>query len=165
MDITLQQLRTEFDSEYRTTHRFFERFPEDQNDYAPHTKSMKLMRLASHIAELFAWPDLILNTDGLDFATGAYQPAHLHSREELVQFLEQSYATGKAALDQAVSVEGRWVLSNGDYKIADWSRYESMRHVLSQIIHHRAQLGVYYRLNDIAVPGSYGPSADDQGAE
>ncbi len=160
MDITLQQLRTELDHEYQTTRNFFERFPEDRNEYAPHTKSMKLMPLASHIAELFAWPNLILNTDGLDFASGDYKPTHLNNREELLQFLDQSYAAGKDALEKAASVEGRWSLSNGDYKIADWSRYESIRHVLSQIIHHRAQLGVYYRLNDIPLPASYGPSAD-----
>lgn len=162
MENTLQHLRSELDHEYRITRKFFERFPENQNDYAPHAKSMKLMPLATHIAEVFAWPNLILNTEGIDFAAGDYKPTVLHNREELLQFLDASYEKGKEALDKAESLEGRWGLSHGEHKLADWTKYEAIRHALNQVTHHRAQLGVYYRLSDIPLPGSYGPSADDQ---
>ncbi len=162
MENTLQNLRAELAQEYHITRKFLERFPEGRNDYAPHAKSMKLMPLATHIAEVFAWPQIILNTGGIDFAKGDYKPTVLHDREGLLQFLDQSYQTGNAALEQAVSLEGRWGLSHGEHKLADWNKYEALRHALNQITHHRAQLGVYYRLNDIPLPGSYGPSADDQ---
>lgn len=162
MENSLQNLRTELAHEYQTTRKFFERFPQDQNDYAPHAKSMKLMPLASHIAEVFAWPKLILNTEGMDFAKGDYKPTVLHNREELLNFLDQSYETGKKGLEDAASLDGRWGLAHGEHKLADWTKYEALRHALNQITHHRAQLGVYYRLNDIPLPGSYGPSADEQ---
>lgn len=162
MENTLQNLRNELTQEYKTTRNFFERLPEDKNDYAPHAKSMKLMRLAGHIAEVFAWPEIIFNTEGIDFAAGDYKPTLLHNREELLQFLDASYEKGKAALEKAESLEGRWGLSHGEHKLADWSKYEAIRHGLNQVVHHRAQLGVYYRLNDIPLPGSYGPSADEQ---
>ncbi|MGA9211349.1 DinB family protein [Kaistella sp.] len=150
--------------EYETTKKFIDRFPEGKNDYAPHEKSMKLMPLATHIAEVFAWPETILNTDELDFAKGDYQPTVLNSKAELQQKLEDDYQKGKAALDNAEesSLEPKWAMKMGDQTLAEWSKYGAIRHALDQITHHRAQLGVYYRLNDIPVPGSYGPSADEQ---
>lgn len=162
MENILQHLQSELAHEYQTTRKFFERFPEGQNDYAPHQKSMKLMPLAAHIAEVFAWPQLILHTEGIDFAKGDYKPTVLHNREDLLQFLDKSYETGKAALEKAESLEGRWGLSHGSHKLADWTKYEAIRHALNQVTHHRAQLGVYYRLSDVPLPGSYGPSADEQ---
>lgn len=162
MENILQNLGNELADEYRITRKFMERFPQDQNEYAPHDKSMKLMPLATHIAEIFAWPKMILNTEGMDFAKGDYKPTVLHNREELLKFLDHSYETGKTALEDALSLQGRWGMSHGEHKLADWTKYEALRHALNQITHHRAQLGVYYRLLNIPLPGSYGPSADDQ---
>ncbi|AZI70449.1 DinB family protein [Cloacibacterium normanense] len=161
---TLSQLRQELEQEYQTTKKFFERFPEGKNDYAPHEKSMKMMPLSTHIAEVFGWPDFIVKTSVLDFAAGDYQPTFLETREQLLQKLEEDYQKSKATLHEISEdkLNERWQMKMGEQVLADWDKYGAIRHSLNQATHHRAQLGVYYRLLDIPVPGSYGPSADEQ---
>lgn len=160
---TLQQLKEEFTHEYNTTRKFLENFPEGKNDYAPHPKSMKLMPLAQHITEVFGWPPYILQTEVLDFAEGD-KPVSFESKAQLQEELDKQYKATIEALDKAVEadLEPSWRLAYKGQTLAEWSKYEAIRHSLNQITHHRAQLGVYYRLNDIKVPGSYGPSADEQ---
>ncbi len=162
---TLQQLKDELTQEYRTTKKFMDRFPEGKNDYAPHEKSMKLMPLATHIVEVFAWPETILNTEVLDFGKGDYKPVHLSTKQELLDKLEADYKAGMEAISkiEEEKLTGSWGLAHNGHKLAEWSKYGAIRHALNQITHHRAQLGVYYRLLGIELPGSYGPSADDQG--
>lgn len=161
---TLPNLRIEFEQEYATTKNFFNVYPEGKNDYAPHEKSMKMMALATHIAEIFGWPEFIMKTEKLDFAAGDYQPTFLQTKAELQQKLEEDYKKAKATLDSMSEddLNGTWSMNMGDQVLADFTKYSAMRHALNQITHHRAQLGVYYRLNDIALPGSYGPSADHE---
>jgi len=161
---TLANLITELDQEYKTTKKFIENFPEGKNDYAPHEKSFKMMPLAVHIVEVFAWPAVILTTSELDFGKNEYKPTILSTKEELMQKLESDYAAGKAALEKASEedLEPSWALKMSGQTLSEWSKYGAIRHALNQITHHRAQLGVYYRLNNIPLPGSYGPSADDQ---
>lgn len=159
---SLPNLKNELKQEYETTKKFIDGFPDDKNEYSPHEKSMKMMPLATHIVEIFAWPAMILNTDGINFAEGDYQPTVLTSKQELQEKLENDYNAGIAALEQAEesALEPKWTMKNGDQVLAEWSKYGAIRHALDQITHHRAKLGVYYRLNDIPLPGSYGPSAD-----
>ena len=159
---TLENLKKEHQHEYETTKKFIESFPEGKNDYAPHEKSMKMMPLVNHIIEVFAWPELIFNAEKLDFAAGDYVPSKVETKDELLQKLEKDHHIGKTALENAKEqdLEKRWTVNNGETVLMDFNKYEAVRHSLDQITHHRAQLGVYYRLNDIALPGSYGPSAD-----
>jgi len=161
---TLSQFKDEFETEYQTTRKFFEVYPENKNEYAPHEKSMKMMPLATHIAEVFGWPDIMLKTSDLDFATSGYQPKQLSSKQDLLQVLDENFKSAKEALNNAKeeNLNDTWALKNDGHELAKWSKYGSIRHALNQITHHRAQLGVYYRINDIPLPGSYGPSADDQ---
>ena len=161
---TLPNLKTEFQQEYETTKKFIENFPVGKNDYAPHEKSMKMMPLATHIVEIVGWPEIMLNTEKLDFAAGDYKPLHFTSREELKAKLDEFYAKSQNALSQLSEdgLNGKWAMYMGDQLLADYTKYSAIRHALNQLTHHRAQLGVYYRLNEIPVPGSYGPSADEQ---
>ena len=161
---TVLNLRKEFEKEYETTKKFFEVYPEDKNEYRPHEKSMKMMSLATHIAEIFGWPDYMMTTEKLDFAAGDYQPTFLHTKAELQEKLEEDYKKSIVMFEnmQEADLEGRWTMNMGEQVIADFNKYEAIRHAFNQITHHRAQLGVYYRLNDIPVPGSYGPSADQE---
>ncbi|UKB83933.1 damage-inducible protein DinB [Chryseobacterium sp. MEBOG06] len=161
---TLSQLKSELEGEFQTTKKFIDLYPEGKNDYAPHEKSMKMMPLATHLVEVFEWPNTILNTSELDFATGGYKPTVLSTREDLIKKLDDSYQAGKAALEKATEDElnPSWTIKNDGHALASWSKYGAIRHALNQITHHRAQLGVYYRLNNIPLPGSYGPSADQQ---
>lgn len=159
---TLANLKKEFKVEYDTTKKFLDVFPEGKNEYAPHEKSMKMMPLATHLAEIFGWPEIILKTEKLDFAAGDYKPTILNTKAELQQKLEEDYQKNKDILAETNEndLEGRWTMNMGETVLMDFDKYEALRHALNQITHHRAQLGVYYRLNDIPLPGSYGPSAD-----
>ena len=161
---SLANLKKEFKDEYETTRKFFEVYPEGKNEYAPHEKSMKMMPLATHVAEIFAWPEIIMKTEKLDFAAGDYKPTILNSKAELQQKFEEDYQKAKDtfANTNEEDLSGRWSMNMGETVLMDFNKYEALRHALNQITHHRAQLGIYYRLNDIPLPGSYGPSADDQ---
>ncbi|MFC3561670.1 DinB family protein [Pedobacter jamesrossensis] len=163
MDI-IKALLKEFESEFNTTKKFLALVPVDKFDWAPHEKSMKMKSLASHIAELPGWLNLAFTADGLDFATAPYEEKKVESNEDLLKLLEESYESGKAELEKArvEDFDKQWILRNGDQILGDLTKYEMMRIAFSQTTHHRAQLGVYLRLLDIPIPGSYGPSADDQ---
>lgn len=166
MDI-IKALLKELEAEFNTTKKFMAIVPADKFDWAPHEKSMKMKSLASHVAELPEWISLALTTDELDFATAPYEEKKIESSNDLLKLLEHSYQKGKTELELAreESLNEKWVLRNGEQILADMTRYEMIRVAFSQTAHHRAQLGVYFRLLDIPVPGSYGPTADDQSFE
>lgn len=161
---TLPNLRTELQQEYEITKKFLELYPEGKNDYAPHEKNMKMMPLATHLAEIFGWPHFMMTTENLDFASGEYEPTILTDRDGLLQMFEDGYSKSIEKLNNMdeEDLNGRWSMSMGEQILARFSKYEAIRHALNQITHHRAQLGVYYRLLDIPLPGSYGPSADNE---
>jgi uncharacterized damage-inducible protein DinB len=159
----LELLLTEFEQEAQITKKMLALVPMDKWDWAPHEKSMKMGALSTHIAELPSWVTLGLDTEELDFATAPYEPAIIKSNSDLLALLEKSYQSGKDSLIKAKEEDltGRWILRTAETIHADMSKYEIIRHSFSQTTHHRAQLGVYLRLLNIPLPGSYGPSADD----
>lgn len=163
MDL-LEELQKELKSEYEITKKFIDRYPEDKNTWKPHGKSMDMKTLAVHVVEIFAWPWMIMNTDSLDFDKTPYTQPDLSSRAEIRQKLDEDYKKGQSTLGNLTheALEGTWDIRQGDTIYMEWSKYGALRHAFKQITHHRAQLGVYYRLNEIPVPGSYGPSADEQ---
>jgi uncharacterized damage-inducible protein DinB len=156
-------LLKEMGEEAETTRKMLGRVPADKFDWQPHAKSMTIRRLAAHIGELPAWVAMALNTDELDFAKMDYTPTVLNSNEELLQLFENSYSEGRQALENAkeAALLPNWTLRNGDKIFSVRSKYEVIRMSFCQIVHHRAQLGVFLRLLDIPIPGSYGPSADE----
>ncbi|MFC5411749.1 DinB family protein [Larkinella bovis] len=160
----IEMLLKEMDQEANTTRKMLSRVPDDQYDWQPHPKSMTVRSLATHIAELPTWVSMTLNTDGLDFATTPYQPVEINDTDHLLRYFEQSLAAGRQELAKASDEElpKRWVLRNGEEIYSDGTKGEMIRISYSQIVHHRAQLGVYLRLLNIPIPGSYGPSADEQ---
>lgn len=160
----IQMLLKEMEQEAQTTRKMLERVPNDKYDWKPHEKSMAIRALAPHIAELPSWVALALTTDGLDFATTPYQPANINNTAQLLDLFEKSLAEGKAQLSQATEEELQplWTLRSGEHLLSVTTKGEVIRMSFSQIVHHRAQLGVYLRLLNIPIPGSYGPSADEQ---
>lgn len=160
----IELLLTELEREAQTTRKMLALIPADKFDWAPHEKSMKMMSLATHIAELPTWVTMALKTDELDFGTTPYEPVSVANTADILALFEKGYADGKGSLSQATDADltGKWVLRNGEEIYATMTKYETIRHAYSQTIHHRAQLGVYLRLLNIPIPGSYGPSADDQ---
>jgi uncharacterized damage-inducible protein DinB len=162
MDV-IKMFSKELEQEAQTTRKMLERVPNDKYDWQPHPKSMTIKRLATHIAELPSWVSMTLTTDELDFANNPYQPENINSTDELLAYFERSLADGRDHLTRATEdqLTQPWTLRNGDQIYSTSSKAEVIRMAFSQIIHHRAQLGVYLRLLDIPIPGSYGPSADE----
>jgi len=156
-------LSKELDMEAANTRKMLSRIPDDKYDWKPHDKSMSIRQLAGHIAEIPGWIALALDTNELDFAKGDYKPTVVNSTQELLQILEQSVASAKNSLENAKEEDlvPTWTMRNGDQVYMVLSKYEVIRHAFAQLIHHRAQLGVFLRLLDVPIPGTYGPSADE----
>ncbi len=157
-------LLSEFDAEMTKTRTMLERVPDGFGDFAPHPKSMPLGRLAPHVAQLTAFGLTILTEPGLDFAQGTYAPLPFESAAQLVRVLDEGAAKARGALqrqsDEAWSQP--WKLSFQGRTIFEGTRFLAYREMfINHIVHHRAQLGVYLRLNGVPVPATYGPSADD----
>lgn len=146
-----------------TTRKMLERIPTDKFDWQPHPKSMTVKRLATHIAELPSWVIMALTTDELDFANNPYQPVDVNTTEELLAYFEKSLQDGRSHLIEKYEevLDNDWTLRNGKQVYSVEPKADVIRMSLNQTVHHRAQLGVYLRLLDIPIPGSYGPSADE----
>jgi len=149
-----------------TTRSLLERVPEANPDWKPHPKSMTLGRLATHVAELVAWTDTTLQQTELDFAKGDYKPALFTSTAALLETFDANVKSARAAIagtsDQDMMVP--WTLRNGDQVIFTLPRVGVLRSfVMNHVIHHRGQLSVYLRLNDVPLPSIYGPTADSPG--
>ena len=155
----------ELEAEALTTRKILSLIPNDKYDWQPHEKSMTIRRLAAHIAELPGWITMTLNTSELDFAANPYQETPVNSTEELLAYFEKTLAEGRASLTASKDEDllPKWTLRNGEQIYMEYTKGEVIRMSISQIIHHRAQMGVYLRLLNIPIPGSYGPSADELG--
>jgi uncharacterized damage-inducible protein DinB len=160
----IERLTKELEKEAQITRKMLERVPNDKLEWAPHEKSMTMRRLATHIAELPGWIPMILDTDELDFADNPYSPKEINKNVELMDYFKEMLNEGRVALAKArdEQLTDKWTLREGDVIYDISPKDEVLRMTFSQIIHHRAQLGVYLRLLNIPIPGSYGPSADEE---
>jgi uncharacterized damage-inducible protein DinB len=160
---TIEPLLKELEQEAQTTRKMLSRVPTAYFDWQPHKKSMTVQQLAAHIAELPGWVTMALTTDGLDFAHNPYQRVEVCNTGELMEYFEKSLADGRAHLQLAKeeTLDETWTLRNGEQVLQVASKGEIIRMTYCQMVHHRAQLGVFLRLLDIPIPGSYGPSADE----
>jgi uncharacterized damage-inducible protein DinB len=162
---TAEILLQDFDPEIANTRRVLERVPEDKTDFKCHDKSMPFGRLAVHVSTLPRLGITVLTTPGLDLATVKWPDMTFVSREKLLADFDALSAEVRAALAASsdATLAEPWKFSFGDKVISNNPRSLSYRHMFfNHLLHHRAQLGVYLRLNDIPVPGLYGPSADEQ---
>lgn len=159
----IQQFSKQLEQEAQTTRKMLAIVPNDKYDWKPHEKSMSIQRLATHIAELPSWIKMALTTDELDFANNPYEAANISSTGDLLNYFERNLEEGRAYLKEeyAGKLSEDWTLRSGDTIYSVEPKADVVRMSLSQIIHHRAQLGVYLRLLNIPIPGSYGPSADE----
>jgi uncharacterized damage-inducible protein DinB len=155
-------LIAEFDQEIGKTKTTLERLPNDPA-FKPHAKSMSLGALAAHVAVLAGFGESLLTTPALDFSPHTYKPLPFESPAQLVRVLEEGAAKVRAALSALPDTawEEPWKLCLEGKPIFEGSRFIAYREMfLNHLVHHRAQLGVYLRLKEVAVPGLYGPSAD-----
>lgn len=160
-----QRFLAQLQEESQTTRKMLSVVPEDKFDWKPHARSMTIRQLTTHIAELPGWVTMILSTEELDFAKNAYNPHPINSRAELLDYFEKELETACSTLKNADDEDMLpiWTLRSGDQVYVARPKEDMIRVSISQIIHHRAQLGVFLRLLDVAIPGTYGPSADEQG--
>ena len=136
----------------------------EQADWVPHAKSMKLARLALHIAELPSWITMTINSDELDLGKEYPRSPNPASAAELVKIFTDKTKEALAALEGAddSALDKMWTLRNGDAVYFTMPKKLVIRDmVMNHLVHHRGQLSVYLRLLDIPIPGMYGPSADE----
>ena len=163
-----QALLGEFDQEIAKTRKTLERVPEDKFGWKPHEKSGTMGWLASHLADLPSWTAFTLEQSSIDLnPPGGHTPRpQAASRQELLERFDANAAAARAAI--AAAGDDRfmepWSLLSAGKTIFTLPKAAVLRSfVMNHLIHHRAQLGVYLRLNDIPVPSIYGPSADETG--
>jgi uncharacterized damage-inducible protein DinB len=157
-------LSLEFDEEVKKTRAMLERVPADKTDFSPHPKSMPLGRLAPHIAELAGFGLTVLTEPGLDLSQGNSTPLELESAAQLVRVFDEGAAKVRAAFDRVEDAawSDRWILAFQGNSLFAGTRFVAYRQIfLNHVVHHRAQLSVYLRLNGTPVPSTYGPSADE----
>ncbi len=155
----------ELEAEGKKTRNMLEAVPEGKWDWKPHEKSMTMRQLCGHLAEIAAWPAIILTTSEIDFQASPYVSPPVNSKADLMDLFEESYKKGMAEMEQATDsnlLDETWKLRSGDQVFSNHSKDDNIRHSIAQTIHHRAQLGIFLRLLDVPVPATYGPSADDK---
>ena len=163
-----EALLPEFDQEMVNTRRTLERIPEDKLSWKPHAKSPTMGWLGTHLANLPSWAVMGIQQDSLDLAPGGVPvgPAPpAGSRTEILDTFDKNVAAARAAISGASDQHllQPWSLLSAGKTIFSMPRLAVLRSfVMNHMIHHRAQLGVYLRLNDVPVPAIYGPSADEQ---
>jgi uncharacterized damage-inducible protein DinB len=166
-----ESLLPEFDEEMAYTRKFLERVPEEKLGWKPHEKSMTMGQLAWHVSDMPSWCNDTLKQDALSISNDDYQKI-LADREgkgkkEMLAGFDKSVkdARTRLAATDDTALAQQWKMLWGGETIIDMPRAQVLRKwVLNHLIHHRAQLGVFLRLNEVQIPGIYGPSADDKAA-
>lgn len=156
-------LLAEYDHEISTTRKLLERIPGDKLTWKPHVRSMSLGGLGTHLANLPQWAGAILNDTRFDLAGLPPTLAEKTSHAAILAAFDESAQRARGWMDKTdAEFLARWSLYRGTQEIFSMPRIAAFRSfVLSHLIHHRGQLSVYLRLNDIPVPPIYGPSADE----
>jgi uncharacterized damage-inducible protein DinB len=161
-------LLPEFDQEMAKTRKTLDRVPEDKFTWKPHPKSFSMIELSTHIVNMVEWAVDTLAKDSFDIQP-AGDPPHKEepagSKKELLDRFDKGVVAARAAIAGASDEQfmGNWSLLHGGEVLFTMPRIACLRSfVMNHVIHHRAQLGVYLRMNDIPVPSIYGPSADEQ---
>jgi uncharacterized damage-inducible protein DinB len=158
-----QMLLPEFDNEIKNTRKLLECMPEGKYDYKPHEKSMTLGRLAGHVAEIPSYATATIRLEKLEMK-GGQKPFSPTSKKELLETFEKHAAEARAAIAGASDEDLAkiWSLDYEGKEVFSMPRIAVLRGMMmNHLIHHRAQLGVYLRMNNVEFPGMYGPSADE----
>jgi uncharacterized damage-inducible protein DinB len=156
-------LLPEFDHEMTVTRKLLERVPDDRLDWKPHQKSYSLGQLAQHVATIPMWGSVTINEPELDTATTPQLEA-LTSRAGILALFDENVSRTRSALVGKSDAElmAPWALKRDGHVIFSMPKASVWRSfVMSHLIHHRAQLGVYLRMQDVPLPSMYGPSADE----
>lgn len=159
----LDYLRHQFTLETMSTRKYLSLVPMEKATWKPHEKSMELGRLANHLADLPSWVELALTSEELDFQNNIHPEPFSDTLEGILENFDKSVKIGLDALTEENTklFPETWIMRNGEQVLWDTTKLDVIRVTISQLTHHRAQLGVYLRLNNIAIPAVYGPTADE----
>jgi uncharacterized damage-inducible protein DinB len=165
--MTLTELfLAELDREAPRSRRVLEQIPPGRDDWKPHPKSMPLGRLAGLVASMPSWVSMIIERDDLELNPAAGQGQYQQpAMDQLIAVQEEHVAKARAALrgtSDDYLLNTNWKLLFSGKVVMEAPRHVVLRDTLNHLAHHRGQLTVYLRLNDVKVPAVYGPSADDQ---
>lgn len=155
----------EFDHETGTTRRLLERVPDGKLTWKPHEKSMTLGRLARHIAELTGYGVMAIKETEMNFDPASYHPREPESRAEVLALFEENVAATRKLVEHVTDGElmVNWTLKMSGQAVLSMPRGAVLRTLLmNHMIHHRGQLSVYLRENDVPLPSIYGPTADEK---
>ncbi len=159
-----EKMLAEYDYEMQSTRKLLEALPDQLTDYKPHPKSMELPNLAGHVAQLPSWAHATITMDGLNINMSEWVPFRPKTKKEVLDEFDKSSKMGREAI-ATVNEEDlgkKWTFSMDGKEVFSLPRGAVLRStVMNHLIHHRAQLGVYLRMLDRAIPGMYGPSADE----
>ncbi len=161
--ITKHDILAEFNDEVPATRKMLERVPFDKLDWVPTAKSMPLGRLAIMIGSMPSWFTSMVQEDAID--TGTFkQPPQPKDASELVEMFDKGVADFQAATAamNEDALQETWSLRMGGKTVMEMPRGAALRQTINHLVHHRAQLGVYLKINGIAHPAVYGPSGDEQ---
>ena len=162
-----QTMLPEFDEEMKNTRKVLDRCPDEKWSWKPHDKSGTLGWLAGHVGTVPEWIAMVVKTQELDYAPvggPAYEPPKIENRAQLLAGFDKASAEARTALANVsdADIAKGWKLLAGGNEVFTMPRIACIRSMcLNHMIHHRAQLTVYLRLLNVAVPGLYGPSADE----
>ncbi len=162
-----QSMLPEFDEEMKNTRKTLERVPDEKWNWKPHEKSGTLGWLAAHVGNVPSWITMTINTEELDYAPvngPSFEPPKITNRKELLAAFDKDSAEARAALASVSDEEilKNWKLLAGGQEVFTLPRVACIRGMcMNHMIHHRAQLTIYFRLVGVPVPGLYGPSADE----
>jgi uncharacterized damage-inducible protein DinB len=162
-----QTLLPEFEQEMKNTRKLLECIPDGNLDTQPHPRSMTLARLATHVAQVPGWTKYLLDEEVLDLSP-EMKPPVAASRAELLDIFDRGVleARGRIGVASDDYWQTTWTFKIGGETVFSMPRAAVMRStIINHLIHHRAQLGVYLRLQNVAIPGMYGPSADEKPLE
>lgn len=150
-------------AEYNATKKCLERIPDHLYEYKPHPKSMTLRYLSLLVAEIPLWISAGIEKGEINFQT--FQHQRPTTNQGLLEYFENNFESAIAALQQITDddLDDGFVLRNGEQELMRQAKKEMTSSTINHWVHHRGQLTVYMRLNDILVPSVYGPSADDPG--
>jgi uncharacterized damage-inducible protein DinB len=164
-----QSMLPEFDEEMKNTRKMLERVPDDKWGWKPHEKSGTMGWLAGHVGTVPEWIAMTIKTEELDYAPvdgPSYEPPKITNRKELLVAFDKASVEARAALasvsDQEINKGLEAARRQRDFDATARRLYRGM--CMNHLIHHRAQLTVYFRLVGVPVPGMYGPSADENEA-
>jgi uncharacterized damage-inducible protein DinB len=162
----VEALLPEFDHEFATTRRVLDRVPPSHFSWKPHDKSMSLGQLAAHVAHIPYWCTATLEADSLDLGAAGelVRPGMPESRESLLHDFDTRLTAARQRLVGTTDPEFLlpWTLKNGGQEYFTMPKISVLRtFVMNHQIHHRGQLTVYLRLNNVPIPPIYGPTADE----